>query len=274
MHDTLIEAETLLAQHGSTRYCIVDCRASLGDPAAGRRAWEAGHIPGAVHADLETDLSGPVNRGKTGRHPLPDPAILGATLGRWGLDGEMQLIAYDDNGGAFAARLWWLARWLGHRAVAVLNGGLATWREAGGALSTASVLPDPKRFVRGPALTRTVDAADMLHLADTALLDARAEARYAGRSEPIDPVAGHIPGAICASFEGNLDTNGRFLPAAALRARFLDLLAGRGGAACYCGSGVTACHNVLALNIAGFPEPALYAGSWSEWITDPRRPIA
>jgi thiosulfate/3-mercaptopyruvate sulfurtransferase len=269
--ETLIDAAALAAFKGGDLR-IVDCRAVLGDPAAGRAAYDAGHIPGAVHADLETDLSGPRRPG-TGRHPLPDPDRLAAKFGAWGIDERTQIVAYDALSGAFAARLWWLARWLGHEVVAVLDGGFADWQRHGLPVTPTPMRPEPKVFRRRPALTREVDANRVLDPA-AALLDARAEARYRGETEPIDPVAGHIPGAQCVPFEGNLDANGRFLPAAVLRARFAAVGAETRPVICYCGSGVTACHNVLALKIAGFDEPSLYAGSWSEWITDPTRPIA
>jgi thiosulfate/3-mercaptopyruvate sulfurtransferase len=273
-YETLIETDALAIRFEDSSVRVVDCRAVLGDVDAGRQAYEAGHIPGAVHADLERDLSGPIQPGITGRHPLPHPDRLAETLGRWGVDDGTQLIAYDAGSGAFAARLWWLARWLGHSAVAVLNGGFEAWSRAGYPTSREPARALPRRFVRRAPLTRLVDASAVLERKAGALLDARAEARYRGITEPIDKVAGHIPGALCAPFEGNLGTDGRFRPAAELEARFASLGVGKALVTCYCGSGVTACHNVLALRIAGFPEPALYPGSWSEWITDPARPIA
>ena len=207
--------------------------------------------------------------GDGGRHPLPDPAYLRGRFRAWGVNDSDQIVVYDDAGGAFAARAWWCARWLGHQAVALLDGGLAAWT---GPLSQASPVVAPGNFSIRPPLTRTVDAATLLAELDGAtLVDARAEARFAGREEPIDPVAGHIPGAVCLPFQANLAADGRFLPAAELQARFAGL---PDDVVCYCGSGVTAAHNVLAMRIAGRAEPRLYPGSWSEWIRDPARPVA
>ncbi len=256
--------------------CVIfDCRFSLFDADAGRRAFEAGHIPRAQFLDLERELSNPAGTG--GRHPLPGREALAARLRAAGVDRDSRIVCYDQNAGAVAGRLWWLVRWLGHADVRVLDGGFDAWLAAGLPTATATTdrtpEPAPGDFALRPPLTRIREAAE---LPDPAiqLLDAREGERFRGEAEPIDPVAGHIPGAISAPFAGNL-TDGRFLSPAALAARFADLGLDPGtDTVCYCGSGVTAAHNIMALLIAGFPEPALYAGSWSEWITDPKRPVA
>jgi len=271
--ETLISVADVAALARS-RLRIVDCRAALGDPDAGRRAFDAGHIPGAVHADLERTLSGPVVPGVTGRHPLPQRTVLADWFAANGIGNETQVVAYDADNGAFAARLWWLARWLGHRAVAVLDGGIAAWQSAGAPIERAGVAPPAARFEIRPALTRTIDADAILRRsANVRLVDARARPRYRGDEEPIDRVAGHIPGAVNLPFDGNL-RDGRFAAPAALARRFASVCEGDAEVVCYCGSGVTACHDLLALRHAGLPEGILYAGSWSEWIQDPSRPIA
>lgn len=264
----LISPETLVADPAIV---VFDCRFSLADADAGRRAYDAGHIPGARFADLERDLSGPPGGG--GRHPLPDRDELAGRLRAWGVDNDTMIACYDDGSGAVAGRLWWLVRWLGHERVSVLDGGLAAWIAAGFETDTEQVDPLPGDFSARDAITRSCTAEDIAQGAGR-LLDARDETRFTGESEPIDAVAGHIPGALCAPFSDNLE-NGRFKSAAALRERFRTLgLDDETDIVCYCGSGVTATHNILALLIAGFPEPVLYAGSWSGWITDPDRPVA
>lgn len=276
-HTTLITAATLQAHLDDPDWVVVDCRFNLADPAAGRRAYQDGHIPGARYAHLDEDLSAPVTA-TTGRHPLPDPARLAATLGAWGIGPGTQVLAYDDLGGMLAAaRLWWLLRWLGHTAVAVLDGGLPAWTRAGLPLSTDVPVIAARTFIARPddRLWLTVEQVQGLP-AHELLLDARGAARYRGEMEPIDPVAGHIPGALNLPTESNLAADGCFLPAAALRARFAALLGERPAARVVhsCGSGVTACHNLLAMEVAGLSGSRLYAGSWSEWIRDPQRPVA
>jgi thiosulfate/3-mercaptopyruvate sulfurtransferase len=273
MYDTLIDLKVLANRPSG--WCVVDCRTSLADLDYGRNAYAAGHIPGAVFADLADDLSGPVVAGVTGRHPLPERDALARTFGRLGIEADTQVVAYDADNGAFAARLWWLLRWLGHAAVAVLDGGLAAWTTAGLALAKGveqrSLCTFPTREpLTGCASTRDIAADRGRYL----LIDARAEARYRGEVEPIDRVAGHIPGAVCLPFEGNLAASGRLLPAAELRERFDNLLTTAREPVCYCGSGVTACHNILAMRHAGLPEAKLYPGSFSEWIADGTRPVA
>lgn len=279
MYTTLIEAEILRRNSGSPDWRIFDCRWMPADPAAGRRAWLAGHIPGARYADLDRVLSSPPGA-QTGRHPLPDRAAFARWLGSEGVGADTQIVAYDDAGGAIAARLWWLARWLGHEAAAVLDGGLSAWREAGGDIEQGEV-PEPEAadFRAGEPIVKFLRTEEALALmrgeAYGVLADARAAPRYRGETEPLYSVAGHIPGARSYPFAENLDEHGRFLAAADLRKRFEPLVAGDPGRVVhYCGSGVTACHNLLAMERAGMPGSRLYVGSWSEWIRDSARPVA
>ncbi len=275
-HSTIVDVPRLQTHLEDAAWVVLDCRFDLGDPGAGERAYAGGHIPGARYAHLERDLAGPVTA-TSGRHPLPDPTRLAATLGRWGIGRDTQVVAYDDVGGAMAARAWWLLRWLGHEAAAVLDGGIGAWHEAGLALSVEVPDPLPATFDPNPRprawlSTEAVQAA----VGDMLLVDARAAPRFRGEVEPIDPVAGHVPGAVNRPFQANLDANGRFLDPARLRADLEALLGGRQPVAAVhmCGSGVTACHNLLAMERAGLGGSRLYAGSWSEWIRDPARPVA
>lgn len=277
MYTTLIEPADLERHLDDPRWRVVDCRFDLGDPEAGLAAWRQAHIPGAAYAHLERDLAGPAGPGR-GRHPLPDPGTLGDWLGAQGIDGDTQVVCYDADSGAFAARLWWLLRWLGHDAVAVLDGGLARWRAE--ARYTDAVIPDPApadfpvRPRDGPLVAAAAELEDPA--TGVVVVDARAAQRFRGEHEPIDPVAGHVPAARNRPFPDNLDADGHWLPPAELRAEWSRLLgpAEPGQVAHMCGSGVTACHNVLAMEHAGLRGSRLYAGSWSEWITDPRRPVA
>ncbi|MDP2125978.1 MAG: sulfurtransferase [Pseudohongiella sp.] len=271
----LISAEQLAARLDAPDLLLVDTRFKLEDTAYGRAAYDSGHIPGAVYMDLDRDLSSPIVPGETGRHPLPDPAVLEARLREIGLRKADQVIIYDDGPGVYPSRLWWLLNWLGHTNVLVLDGGLAAWKTAGLALSAdVRVRPWPSDFVACPDNSLLVLARDLLQGdAGLQLLDARAPERFRGEIEPIDPVAGHIPGARCFPFGANLGADGLWLTADLLRARFPLLEPGQ-LRVCYCGSGVTACHNILAAVLAGLPMPKLYAGSWSEWIVDPSRPVA
>ncbi|VXB68161.1 putative 3-mercaptopyruvate sulfurtransferase [Pseudomonas sp. 8AS] len=259
---------------------LLDCRFALDDPGYGARSYAEEHIPGAQFADLERDLSGPVHKGVTGRHPLPEAAQLLARLRAWGINQDSEVVLYDDGPGAFAARAWWLLAWLGKReGVYLLDGGLKAWKAAGLALDAAIPAVSPGSFSGQADASLLRDAAQLqqdLHSPALTLLDARALPRFRGEVEPLDPVAGHIPGARCALFTDNLDSDGRFLPAAELRQRFAALLGERPvqELVAYCGSGVTACHNLFALCLAGYPLAQLYAGSWSEWVTDPARPVA
>jgi thiosulfate/3-mercaptopyruvate sulfurtransferase len=276
----LITADQLQSRLGQPGLVILDCRFALDDPRQGRRSYAEGHIPGAHFADLEQDLSGQVHKGVTGRHPLPAADELIGKLRAWGISNDSEVVLYDDGPGAFAARAWWLLTWLGkHDGVQLLDGGLKAWQASGHALTPGLPSSAPGQFVGKPDDSLLIDAAELrrrLGQTDLTLLDARALPRFRGEAEPIDPVAGHIPGAQCAAFTDNLDGNGHFLPAAQLRQRFAGLLAEHppAGVVAYCGSGVTACHTLFAMSLAGFPLAPLYAGSWSEWITDPTRPVA
>ena len=268
MFTTLIDGATLVLRGGEPGWIAVDCRFSLADPNCGRTAYGDGHIPGARYADLDNDLAG--KPGKRGRHPLPDREGLARQFAAWGIGHGDQLIAYDDAGGQFACRFWWLARWLGIESCAVLDGGLDAYVEAGGELTREVPAVEPSPFRPRTSLTRAVGADDIIAGGSSlTLIDARAQARYLGKEEPIDRIAGHISGAFSYPCADNLDSEGRFRRGAA---RFAPL-AGR-DVVSYCGSGVTATHNILAMVDAGLPEPALYPGSWSEWIEDPDRPRA
>lgn len=278
IHTTLISAGQLAANSDDPRWVVIDCRYSLADAAAGERAYLQGHIPGARYAHLERDLAGPVTP-DSGRHPLPEPTLLAATLGAWGVGADSQVVAYDDAAGAFAARLWWLLRWLGHEAVAVLDGGLPQWLREGRPLATTVPAPVITRFpVRAP-LQQFIDLAQLqreLAQHRVLLMDARTPERFRGESEPIDSVAGHVPGACNRPLQNNLDAQACFLPADELKQQFMQQLGDvqPGLVVQMCGSGVTACHNLLAMEHAGLGGARLYAGSWSEWIRDPARPVA
>ncbi|HEY1028294.1 MAG TPA: sulfurtransferase [Pseudomonas sp.] len=276
----LISTEQLQSRLGQENLLILDCRFALEDPAYGRRSYLDGHIPGAHFLDLEQDLSAPVVKGVTGRHPLPEPSALVERLRACGLRDDSQVVLYDDGPGAFAARAWWLLLWLGKRdGLYLLDGGLKAWREAGLELDTQPPGNAPGDFCAKPDGNLLLSAEQLLlrlGSSDLTLLDARALPRFRGEVEPLDPVAGHIPGAQCAVFTDNLGADGRFLPREALRERFDRLRGARPqeNLVAYCGSGVTACHNLFAMSLAGYPLAPLYAGSWSEWITDPTHPIA
>jgi thiosulfate/3-mercaptopyruvate sulfurtransferase len=280
MHQTLISAADLAAHIDDPAWVVVDCRHDLMNLAAGRGAYASGHLPGAVFADIETVLSGAKNGADgvfLGRHPLPDREVLAEALRDFGIDDTTQVVAYDAHGGMFAARLWWLLRWLGHEAVAVLDGGMAAWEAAGQSLTTeVRTRPRGAMTVRAPFVpTVTVrEVLDNLQSGKRIVIDARAADRYRGENETIDPVGGHIPGAKNRFFKDNLGADGRFKDAAQLREEFSALINDPAAAIMQCGSGVTACHNLLALEVAGLPGAALYPGSWSEWVGDPARPVA
>jgi thiosulfate/3-mercaptopyruvate sulfurtransferase len=283
LFQTLIDADALQELQGEPQLAVVDCRFDLMNPDAGRRAYLRAHIPGARYADLNRDLSAPVGA-HTGRHPLPSPETFAAWLGRIGIGDDTQVVAYDEANGSIAARLWWMLRWLGHGAVAVLDGGFNAWTARGGALQAGDAGPDaggrearhftPRALLGSVVSTAQVERA--LHGRRSMLVDARAPERYAGSVEPIDAVAGHIPGAVNHPFTANLGADGRFHSAAELKRRWEKDLPGGGPTEliAMCGSGVTACHNLLSLEVAGLTGGKLYAGSWSEWIRDPRRPVA
>ena len=255
---------------------IVDCSFDLANPAAGERAFAQGHLPDAIYAHLDRDLAG-AKTGRNGRHPLPARADWAATLARLGVTPARAVVLYDAQGGMYAARAWWMLLWAGQRAVSVLDGGIAAWTAAGGALETGAVtpMPAPSPYPLGDSLVAAIDAdALQKSLGRVTLLDARAGERYRGEVEPLDKRAGHIPGARSRFFKDNLDAQGRFKPAAELRAAFTSFGATPAQVVHQCGSGVTACHNLLAMEAAGLPGSALYPGSWSEWSSDPARPVA
>ncbi|MFC4639960.1 sulfurtransferase [Deinococcus hohokamensis] len=272
----LVPVSWLLAHRHDPQLRVLDCRYALSDPLLGRLAYLEGHVPGAVYTDLETDLSGPVQPdGSGGRHPLPDPDTLAAWLGQAGIGPEQQVVCYDDPStgqGFYAARAWWLLRWLGHRQVAVLDGGWPAYVAAGGEVSQAEAQPVPATFVPQVQPGFVASAADVAGRGAARLLDSRAPARYRGDTEPLDRRAGHIPGALNRPWNGALGDNGTFRPAAEQAARLGD-----GPTITYCGSGVSAAPNVLARELAGVPlgpDNRLYAGSWSDWISDDTRPVA
>jgi thiosulfate/3-mercaptopyruvate sulfurtransferase len=280
LFETLIDVDSLEELLGNPRLALIDCRFDLLNPDAGRNAYLEAHIPGARYADLNRDLSAPVGA-HTGRHPLPLPHTFAVRMAELGIDKHTQVIAYDDVNGSFAARLWWMLRWLGHGAVAVLDGGFKAWTAGGGELQSGDSVGQTHVEALAPhpnanAVITTADLEQALRNPATLLIDARGAERYAGKTEPIDTVAGHIPSAVNHPFTANLGPDGRFLPAAELNRRWQQLLAGKRPehVIAMCGSGVTACHNLLSLEIAGLPGAKLYAGSWSEWIRDPHRPIA
>lgn len=269
---TLVSTDALSRHLGDWR--LFDCRHDLAKPELGESQYREAHLPGALFAHLERDLSGPKD-GSKGRHPLPDPAAFATWLGQHGLRPGDPVVCYDAGNGATAARLWWLLRWLGHESVAVLDGGFAKWCSEGRPV-TAELPPlQPTHYPPKVRADAAVDVASVeRQLRNVLLVDARAPGRWRGESEPIDPVAGRIPGARNRFNLENLSSEGTFKPPAALKTEFEAVLAGRSPSDVihYCGSGVAACHNLLAMEIAGLPGGKLYAGSWSEWIADPGRP--
>jgi thiosulfate/3-mercaptopyruvate sulfurtransferase len=272
----LVDAATLARHLGSPDWVVVDCRFTLTDPPAGKAAYDRGHIPGARYAHLDDDLARHPSATE-GRHPLPEPERFAATLGGWGIGPEDAVVAYDEGSGAIAARLWWLLRWLGHARCAVLDGGLAAWIAGGFDVEHGTPSFEPRRYpARSAASAAVVTTRELAarQAAGDLLVDARAAPRYRGEQEPIDPKAGHVPGARNRPFSANVTADGRFRPAPELRAELLELLDGRDASRliAMCGSGVTACHLLLAMEAAGLPGGQLYAGSWSEWIRDPARP--
>ena len=279
----LISADQLKALQASGAPLLVfDCSSELGNPDKADAMFAEKHIAGAVQAHLERDLSAhdPANAVHGGRHPLPKRELFAQTLQALGFDNAMQAVVYDRNGANYCGRLWWMLKWAGHDAVAVLDGGLQAWEAAGGAVESG---PAPRRargqFALKPALRRLVHTDEVLQQLGRptqTLIDARGAARYRGETEPLDPVAGHIPGALNRPFTDNLGADGRFKPREQLQAEFDALLAGRDavGVVHHCGSGVSAVPNVLAMELAGYPPAALYGGSWSEWSRTPGLPMA
>lgn len=278
-YKTLISVEEFAEHYQSGDWAIVDCRFLLADTAWGRKHYLESHIPGAVYAHLDEDLASPIVPGVTGRHPLPKPDAFLHTLSKWGIADGVQVVAYDDMGGAIASRLWWMLRWQGHDDVAVLDGGWPSWQMAGYPVRGGEESRPPRQFVARPRageIATTEEMVAQLGSPSLRVFDARAAQRYRGEEEPIDPVAGHIPGAISAPYAENLQDDGCFRPVDELRGRFERLLEGApvDNAVFYCGSGVTAIHDLFALAHIGMPGARLYAGSWSEWIANPDRPIA
>jgi thiosulfate/3-mercaptopyruvate sulfurtransferase len=275
MYSTIVSTDLLASHLGD--WAIVDCRFDLQNEQWGRDQYRSAHIPGAVYASLNDDMSG-ARTGANGRHPLPAIEALAATIGRLGIDRTTQVIAYDQDAGSYASRLWWLLRYLGHDAVAVLDGGWAKWVREGRPTRSGDESRRPVTFAAAARPSMSVDIAGMVsrvHEGTSLLIDARAADRFEGRSETIDRVAGHIPGAINHFFKTNLSGDGTMLPPETLRAQFEEDLGGRepGDAVMYCGSGVTACHNLLAMAHAGLAGTPLYVGSWSEWSSDASRPV-
>ena len=274
MYTTLIRVNEL--NQITDDVCIVDCRFSLFEPELGAQQFAQSHLPDAVYAHLDDDLSGEIIFGRSGRHPLPEQDDFLKTLRQWGVNNRTQVVAYDNSGGPFAARLWWLLRWIGHESVAVLDGGFDAWEKAGMPTTDAVSASKTGRVTTREPLAEVITAEEILADKSWTLLDAREGARYRGDAEPIDPVAGHIPNALNLPFQRNIDDDKQFLSGDALVAEYREVLRETPAekVVCYCGSGITAAHNALAMTHAGLGTPKLYAGSWSEWITDPDRPTA
>lgn len=277
-HSTLVSAEQTAAHLDDAQWVICDCRHDLANHSAGYKAYRAGHIPGARFLHLDVDLSGP-KTGLTGRHPLPHPATFCLRLGALGIGNNTQIVAYDETGGVYASRLWWMLRWVGHNNVAVLDGGWQAWTRAGLPVTIEQPVITPVTFNGKPQTQAAVDSAQMLanlQQRKALVLDARSSDRYRGENETLDPVAGHIPGAANRFFKLNLEADGRFKKPATLEQEFGAAIDGHAPDAIVhqCGSGVTACHNLLAMEVAGLSGSRLYPGSWSEWVSDRRRPVA
>ena len=275
-YTTLVDVATLKAHLDDPSWLVIDVRHQLADTGYGERAYAAGHIPGAIFLHCDRDLSAPMT-GCNGRHPLPDLETLARRLGEIGVGATTQVVVYDDAQGMIAGRLWWLLRWLGHDAVALLDGGLQAWQAAEGILTDVVPTLLPETFVASPQemLVKADYVLECLETPHMHLVDARSADRFRGENETMDPVGGHIPGAVNRFFKDNLRPDGRFKPAAELRAEWLAVLAGAlpDQVVHQCGSGVSACLNILAMEIAGLPGSRLYAGSWSEWCADPGRPV-
>jgi thiosulfate/3-mercaptopyruvate sulfurtransferase len=276
--ETIIQADELLTILDDPDLAIFDCRFSLKDPAQGRREYQKGHLPGAVYLDLDRDLSGKIIPGETGRHPFPEAGEFAARLSSWGVGPETQVVAYDDLTGAIAARLWGLLRWLGHKKAAVLSGGWSKWLSKDYPTTTQISLPSPREFRANPQgdfLMSAAEVEELLGRDDFLIVDSRSENRYRGIEEPIDAIAGHIPGAVSHPYEGNLDDDGYFLNTEQLRTRFEKAFYDHPAdqMVFYCGSGVTSIHNLIAMIQIGKALPKLYPGSWSDWILKPERGI-
>lgn len=277
-YSTLVTCATLAEHVDDAGWVICDCRHQLVDATYGERAYAEGHLPGAHFLHVDRDLSAPMN-GHNGRHPLPDPEVLAARLTRLGISRQVQVVVYDDADGMFAGRLWWLLRWIGHERVAVLDGGIRRWlkeeRPLSRQLPSLPAQPSSLPVALRPWVVSADEVLGNLRAPRFCVVDARAPDRFRGENETIDPVGGHIPGARNRFFRDNLDGDGLFLAAEQLRREYLTLLDGYapGDVVMQCGSGVTACHNLLAMEVAGLPGARLYAGSWSEWCSDPARPV-
>ena len=275
MFSNLIQPSELAPHLGDPRWAIFDCRYHLIEPSKGETEYEKEHLPGAVYAHLDRDLAGP-RTGKNGRHPMPSAEIVAERFSRFGIDDEVQVVAYDTSQGQMAARLWWMLRYLGHDASAVLDGGLQNWKAEKLPLASGRVGRAAQSFIARPRESMRVDADTLeRERREHLLIDARAPERFRGEVEPFDPVKGRIAGARNHPTAASLGADGRFLAPSELRARFQSILGSRpaGSVVSYCGSGVTACHNLLAMDVAGLPGARLYPGSWSEWSADETRPI-
>lgn len=276
-YNSLIAPAALKPHLDDDNWRIIDCRFSLAAPEAGYQGYLEGHIPGALYAHLNDDLSSPAREG-TGRHPLPARETLQEKFSAWGIDSTTQVVVYDTSNGTMAARLWWLLRWMGHASVALLDGGLTCWQREGNPLTATRTVVKPRRFVAGVPLEQIIRSEELLTqlgTPDHLLIDVRAPERYSGMMEPLDRIAGHIPGALNLPLQNNLDDEGNFLPPEQLKMLYQQALGNHlpQNVSVMCGSGVTACHTLLALHVAGINGTTLYAGSWSEWITDPQRPV-
>lgn len=279
MFTAIISTTDLSRNLNKPDWAVIDCRFSLDDTGRGMRDYAESHIPGALYAHLDCDLSGKKIPGKTGRHPLPDLHAFAETLSNWGIDETTQVVAYDDSSGAIAARLWWMMIWAGHRNVALLDGGWPAWLRAGLPTGAGAESRPARKFIARELPGAAVVSGQVEEYRNNPsylLLDARSTARFRGDVEPIDTTAGHIPGAVSAPYEQNLSPDGLFLPPEILRRRYKGIFKSvpTENVICYCGSGVTAAHNIFAISYAGLGLCRLYAGSWSEWITDPSRPVA
>ncbi len=276
---TLIGTEDLSNHIGDKDWAVVDCRFLLSRPEKGYQDYLDAHIAGAVYAHLDHDLSGVKIPGETGRHPLPGTRAFSETLSLWGVDSNTQVVVYDDSSGSMAARLWWMLRWVGHKQAALLDGGWQSWQKLELPIRSGPEYRPEKRFKTNEIPDLLINAAQVQNFLgnpDYLILDARAAERYRGEIETIDPVAGHIPGAVSSPFQENLTADGKFLAPEILRTRYEKLMkpVSPSNVICYCGSGVTAAHNLLAIAHAGLGMGKLYAGSWSEWVADPARPVA
>ena len=278
MLTTIVTTSELQVHLTDEDWAIVDCRFDLARAQWGWEEYQKSHIPGAVYADMNHDLAGPITP-DSGRHPLPDIQRLSRRLSEWGIGKDTQVVAYDDAGGSFAVRLWWLLRFLGHPSVAVLDGGFPKWTGEGRPTASGIETRPPAEFIPHPAWDMLVTAEEVDRIRQDPsyrLIDARSHDRFSGQNEPIDPVAGHIPGAVNRFYARNLTRQGTFLPPETLREQFSTLLGSidPDHAVVYCGSGITSIHHLLAMELAGLPGARLYLGSWSEWIRDRNRPIS